>query len=256
MRRTRVQRRNDVRPGWKFVGIVASVLFVACSGGTPTTPDPDFNEHEWIETSRQVEGSRGVRLAMPGEMRIEQGPDEMLWVRGDRSVLPAIIAQVSGGILEIKLEPGAVPHPGKPTEFVLSTPVLESVELADYGSIRGDGLRGDRLSLRLTGTGEIELANIETSDLTVSTMQGGGAVFVSGRVHRQRVELAGVAAYQARDLASARARIDILGAGSATVRVTERLTASIIGSGSVYYLGDPEVESTVTGTGRVVPLGN
>jgi hypothetical protein len=236
------------------LSLVAALLLAAC-GGTPTTPDPDFNEHEWIETSRQVAGARGVRLAMPGDLRIEQGPGEMLWIRGDRSVLPGIITQVSGEILEIRLEPGTITHPGRPTEFVLSLPVLESVELADYGAVRGDGLRVDRLSLRLTGTGELEFPELDTAELEVSTMQGGGSVFVSGRAQRQRVELAVVAEYHARDLESSRAQVEIFGVGSATVRVRERLTASITGAGSIYYLGSPEVESTVTGTGRVVPLG-
>jgi hypothetical protein len=255
MRRENIESHG--RRGLELAGLslVAGLLVAACQGSTPTTPDPDFNEHEWIESSRQFAGIRGVVLAMPGDLTIEQAPGETLWIRGDRSVLPGIIAQVNNGILEIRLEPGTITHPGRPTEFVLSTPILESADLADYGVIRGVGLRVDRLSLRLTGTGELEFTDLDASELRVSTMQGGGSVSVSGRVHTQRVELSGVAGYYARDLVSSRARVDIFGVGSATVRVSDQLTASITGAGSIYYLGDPEVESTVTGTGRVVPLG-
>ncbi len=78
---------------------------------------------------------------------------------------------------------------------------------------------------------------------------------VSGRVETQRVELSGVAGYEAAALDSLEATVDLSGSGSATVRVAERLTVTISGAGSVYYLGDPEVDSSVTGTGQVTRLG-
>jgi hypothetical protein len=49
--------------------------------------------------------------------------------------------------------------------------------------------------------------------------------------------------------------VSVYGPGSATVRVSERLTATIAGSGSIHYYGNPTVESNVTGSGKVVQQG-
>ncbi len=242
--------------GWAGLCLVASVALSGCDGQSPTTPNPPFNEHEWIEVSRFISGVRGVVLFMPGHLRVDQGADEELSIRGDRGLLPAVMTQVRGGILEIRLEPGVMPHPGRPTEFVLSTPSLESAELADYGVAGCSELDVERLSLRLTGTGELDFPNLRASELQVTTAQGAGSVRVSGRVHRQSIELSGIAGYQGRDLHSSRARVALSGSGSATVRVDDHLSVTITGSGSVYYLGDPEVESRITGSGQVVRIGS
>jgi hypothetical protein len=234
---------------------LATILaFVGCNSGSPTAPNPDFNEHEWIETSRIVTGVRGVALSMPAHLRIVQGPGDELWMRGDRAVLPAIVTQVRNGILEIQLEAGAIPHPGRPTELELTTSTLESVELADDGMIRAAGVSAGRLTLELSGTGDLDFPDLDVSNLEVATAHGRGLVHASGVADRQTVTLRGVADYNARELDSAEAIVTLSGSGSATLRVSRRLSVTISGSGCVYYLGDPVIESTVTGSGRLIQL--
>lgn len=241
---------------WLGLILVFGIAVAACDHGSPTQPPAPFNEHEWIERTRIVMGVRGVKLSMPGNLRIEQGADRVLTTFGDLGLLPAVNAQVRGGILEIWLDPGAAGHPGRPTEFTLTTPILESAELADHGVIDCSGLDGERLSLRLTDTGQLDFENLRASELDVTTAAGTGSVRVSGDIAKQTIELGGLADYQAPNLQSLQARVTISSGGSATVRVRDRLSVTITGSGSVYYLGDPEVESTITGSGRVVRMGS
>jgi hypothetical protein len=248
--------RRAEATGWAALCLAASVTFITCDGHNPTTPIAAYNEHEWIEETRFVGSVRGVVVSMPGHLRIDQGPDQNLWINGEMVLLPAIITQVRDGILEIRLEPGFFQHPGPLTEFVLSIPTLESAELADIGIIDCSELDVERLSLRLTDTGELDFPNLRASELEVTTAHNGGSVRISGRVNRQNIELPGIADYEARDLHSSQAHVTLSGSGSATVRVDDLLTVTITGSGSVYYLGDPEVESTITGSGQVVPIGS
>ena len=77
-----------------------------------------------------------------------------------------------------------------------------------------------------------------------------------GRVYEQIVSLSGAGNYLAKDLASILATASVYGAGSATVRVSEYLSATVSGAGSIYYYGNPTVESDVTGTGKVVHQGD
>jgi hypothetical protein len=59
--------------------------------------------------------------------------------------------------------------------------------------------------------------------------------------------------FNAADLKSKKATVELIGTGDATVRVETELTAAIIGAGSVNYFGTPRVEQKVTGLGAVRP---
>ena len=72
----------------------------------------------------------------------------------------------------------------------------------------------------------------------------------------QEIELSSVGTYSAGGLESARARIALSGAGTATLWVTEELDVDISGVGSVDYYGDPVVAPEISGLGRLNPLGN
>jgi hypothetical protein len=240
--------------GWAPLCLAASLALTSCSGGSPTVPPAPYNEHAWIEETRFVGSVRGVVLSMPGNLRIEQGPGQTLWINGEMILLPEIVTQVSDGILEIGLDPELIWHPGPVTEFVLSTPTLDSAELAEMGSIGSSELHVERLSLRLTDAGELDFPNLTASELEVTTGHGTGSVRVAGRANRQAIELSGIADYEARDLYSSRAQVVVSGSGSATLRVDDHLTVTITGSGSVYYLGDPEIEGTITGSGQLVKI--
>jgi hypothetical protein len=58
-------------------------------------------------------------------------------------------------------------------------------------------------------------------------------------------------AYQAQNLKSKEVQIDVAGAGSAIVNVSEKLDAEISGVASVEYIGDPTIKQDVIGAGRV-----
>ncbi len=242
------------RAGGAALLAATSLVVTSCDGPRVTAPDQPYNEHEWIEVSRLVSGVRVVILAMPGHLRITQGPNEGITLRGEMALLPLVATQVRDGVLEISLEPGFVPHPGRSTEFVLSAPALESAELAAHGSIDCSEFGGEALALLASGTGELDFREVSAQRLQVTATQGAGSIRVAGQVASQDVELAGFTDYEARELPSSEARMTVSGSGSATVRVDDRLTVNITGSGSVFYIGDPEVESTITGTGQLVRI--
>ncbi len=250
------RRTLGVRWSWIASLLLVTLAAASCGGSSPTALDQPYNEHEWVEVGRIVSGVRGVVLAMPGHLRIEQGPGETLTMRGEMILLPSVITQVRDGILQISLDEEYPAHPGRPTEFLLSAPSLESAELTAHGAIECSGFEGERLTLRASQAGDLDFQDLSADQLQVTSTLGAGGVRASGAVSRQIVEVAGVADYEAPDLDSAEARVTISGPGSATVRVRDRLTAIITGSGSVYYYGNPQVESSVTGSGEIVKLGN
>jgi hypothetical protein len=99
----------------------------------------------------------------------------------------------------------------------------------------------------------MESFNLNTQGLEV-TIDGKRDVRTSGEAMEQRIIISGSGDYMGRDLQSAEAEVQILGSGSATVRVRDRLVVRISGSGSVFYLGEPVLERIVTGPGDVIKI--
>jgi hypothetical protein len=83
-------------------------------------------------------------------------------------------------------------------------------------------------------------------------IDGAAAVTATGRAGEQDVVLSGVAVYDARDLDSRIARVDVSGVSEATLRVRERLEGRVEGQSTVEYIGRPVVN--VSGGGSVRPI--
>jgi hypothetical protein len=222
-------------------------------------PADGHSHHAIVVETRPLSGVRGVVLDVDVlyELRIEQGAAESLWLQADEVVLRYLETPVRGGILELTypFDVSQASRPPLPIEAVLTVIDLDSIELRDGGRIITSSLAVDKLALHSSGAGEILVSALSARTLEVNVL-GNGMVRIEGEVDRQQTKLAGRGAYDAADLASREATVDVSHAGSATVRVSERLQATISGSGSIYYFGDPIVESRIKGSGEVVRLGD
>jgi hypothetical protein len=204
------------------------------------------------QENRTVIGITGVVLAGEGTLHIEQGAAEELIVTAEDNLLPYILTEVQGGILEIRTRSNINLEPTLPIEYHLTVVSLESVLLSGVGDITVSGLMIPQLSLTLSGFGNVEVTNLEADDLDV-VLSGVGNFGISGTVGAQRLNLTGLGEYDARDLSSLDGVISIVGNANqtATVRVSDMLTVTINGNGTVFYIGDPFVDANITGSGSV-----
>ena len=244
------------------VSLAIAALLCGCGRGNPVAPlvpADGHSHHAIVEETRSLDGVRGVALDVEVlyELRVVQGATESLWLRADEVVMRYLETPVRDGILELTypLDLTQASRPPLPIEAVLTVIDLEDIELRDSGRITTSGLAVDRLTIRSRGAGEILVSALSARALDVGVLANGN-VRIAGEVDAQRATLAGRGAYQAGDLVSAEATVDVSHAGSATVRVSDRLRATVGGSGSVYYFGDPIVDARVTGSGEVVRLGD
>jgi len=127
---------------------------------------------------------------------------------------------------------------------------LSGIESSGAVKLRSAGIRAPALHVDVTGAGSLALDNVQVDELFV---EGAGTVkaSINGRATRQRIEISGAGDYQAADLASDTARVDVSGAGKVVVRVAKTLRVDISGAGAVTYIGNPDVEKTITGLGSV-----
>lgn len=239
---------------------LVAVLAIGACHETNHVLNPDWNAippgpSPVVEETRPATGIDEVVLDGVGRVYVRQGGSESLRIRTEQHILPFIRTEMSGGRLVLGFDEGTS-YQGQAAsiEFHVTVLDLERAELSGVGLISVSSLDADRLALVHTGVGTIEVHGLAATRLD-ATRSGVGEINVSGAVQQQSVVLGGVGAYEARNLSSAQAEVTIAAAGSATVRVSDRLDARIDGAGSVYYFGNPVVQRTGHGSGSVVPMG-
>ena len=190
-------------------------------------------------------------------MTLVQGDSEALTIETDDNLLPSIKTTVSRGTLTISFdERGWTPivRPTQSIRYRLTVKTLTHLDLSGAGTVATTDLAADRLTLVESGAGEISIANLTANAVTVE-MSGAGTIDLAGQVTEQTVDLSGLGAYHADNLASQSAQVTLSGAGEATVWVSEQLDAEILGAGTIRYYGSPQTNASSTGIGRVKHLG-
>ncbi len=203
-----------------------------------------------VETETiEVSGFNEVLIAGVGNLIIEQGDEEFLIIEADDNILPLIEAKVSGDRLTLGIKKGFNFIPTSKIKFYLTVIDLDTISLSGAGDIDCEEFKTDKLEFGISGTGDIDF--IINADKVETRSSGAGSITLSGEVDSQKVEIDGVGKYDAEELESTECEIEISGAGTVTVNVSELLDINISGAGNVYYTGEPKVYQEVSGVGRI-----
>jgi hypothetical protein len=237
-----------VRAKRLLTGVVALVFVVTgCATGTTVSgsggpaatapppqgagaPPPAAPGTGRATESREVSGFTGVELASIGDLRIEQTGTESLMIEADADILPQLTSNVSSGILKLGVAPGTTIATSGRIVYHLTVATLDSVAVSGAGDATASNLRAGRLTVEISGAGDMTLA---------------------GTADSQAVTISGTGDYNGEDLQSATAAVTIDAAGDAVLRVSDRLDATVSGVGSVEYIGDPRVTKDINGVGSV-----
>ena len=201
------------------------------------------------KVEREVHGFDEVYLTGVGNLIIDQGDEESLLIEADDNIIPLIETDVSGDRLTIGFKRGYNFIPNVKIKFHLTVIELDKISISGAGDIDCDDFNTDRLEFEISGAGDINF-NID-ADRVETKSSGAGDITLKGIVDSQEVNMSGAGRYNARELKSKECRIQISGAGSATVNVSESLDVNISGVGNVYYIGDPDIDKSISGLGRV-----
>ncbi len=156
----------------------------------------------------------------------------------------------------------------------------QDIELTSMGSYEASNLDSykaepepmtGQVTVHSSGAGNVELGEVNTGTLEVSTQSMGSVHLVkltaakvnaevtgagnitidSGRVRDQFIHLTSMGSYQAESMESARVEATISGAGSAYVRASEHIQANLTSLGNLEYSGQPQVEENSSSLGQV-----
>lgn len=206
-----------------------------------------------VEEVRPIGGFSSINHGGIGTLYIERGAGPELRIRAEENLLEHLKTEVQAGRLVIWKD-GVTLLNTHPIEYHLTVVDLEAVSLTGAGGIHGSNLDTGPLDILRSGVGNVDLVNLTAPSIDVES-SGVGTLVLSGSVQEQTIRLSGLGSYDGRNLSSAVARVLIGSGGSATVRVSDHLSATFHGSGNVYYIGDPIVTSTGHGSGKTVKIG-
>jgi hypothetical protein len=208
---------------------------------------------------REVSGFDRVRLRDWGILRITQGEQESLTIEADEQVLDRVrttvkdrelVLRVGGDWLDRLSTALSRELREAHLRYDLTVKELRALRIFGAGKVTVGNLKTDRIEVTLHGAGDVTLQSL-TADQLRAELSGAGKLEIAGRVKRQGIKLSGAGSYAGGRLESRQARVNVSGAGSATVWVTDDLDVTLSGVGSVEYYGDPNLSQQTSGLGSV-----
>ena len=207
--------------------------------------------------TRQVASFNQVTLAGSATVILVQGSPQKVVVDAESEDLAHLETTVSGDKLRIgtKQEDGMkwsnYRFKGPVTVYV-TVPTINALTLSGSGKMKADdGVKAKDLNLTVSGSGHMELGQVQADELETAISGSGEIMINGGTVPRQAVRISGSGGMQATKLRTERCDVRISGSGNCRVNATETLEASIAGSGNVYVTGGAKVSSSTAGSGRV-----
>jgi hypothetical protein len=141
----------------------------------------------------------------------------------------------------------------RPTKINLYVvyPELEKITLGGACKISSPVLfKAYSLEYDISGAASIDM-ELEVDNL-ITRLAGAGSINLQGSALNHRLELSGASKLNARNLITRTTDVQLSGAGSANVHVSQELAASLSGIGSIKYYGDPAHTSfNKSGIGKI-----
>lgn len=196
------------------------LLAAGCGGG------------ERVVQSREV--APFDRIVVGGGLDVEIAPGPAaVRVRAGEDVLDRVTTRSAGGELRLEVRDRGVvigPDPLGDARARVTVPALSALVIDGSGEAVLRGVDEDAIELEIRGTGRIT---------------------ASGTVDRLTARIRGAGDADLADLRAREATVLVQGAGDADIAVRERLDVTVQGAADVTYAGDPEVSSEIQGAGDI-----
>lgn len=202
---------------------------------------------------REVGVFDGVRItsSVDATVRLSQD-DRTVELVCDDNLLQYIEVSVRGDELTVSVENGVVIDPAGECQALIGAPDLRSFALTASGDLTTTGNARDVEEIESTGSGAMEVVDIDASQLTIDHT-GSGLIKVSGSTRQVDIFSSGSGDTNAERLDADDAEVRSTGSGDVDVTANDSIVATVTGSGNVTVYGNPsERDETVTGSGELI----
>lgn len=203
---------------------------------------------------RAVDGFHAIDVAVPSHVTVLQSATEGIAITADEDVIPKIVTVVESGVLRIRFRDDRAVRSEIPIRIAVRAHSLDSLATAGAVTLEVPRLEGERLDVRMSGSGRAILPDLRLERLSMRS-SGHGHALAIGRVDAFDLVVQGAGEINAVRLDAQRASVRIAGSAQVVAWVREALEVHIAGTGAVRFFGDPKVQSHVAGSGRVERVG-
>lgn len=228
-----------------LIFLFAALLISSC-GNAIVGEGPVISEERTFETFT------GISSGISADIIIRQGGTQNVRLEGQKNLLEIISTTVKNGVLVIDTKPDVYFTSNSDVKIYITLPQYKLVSLQGSGDLIAEtDLSSDAIEINATGSGDVELKQINASKIGVSLTGSGDLEASGGRTEHLDVSATGSGNVDLSDLEANTAEVSLTGSGDAAVRVKNKLKASLSGSGDLEYFGNAEVNSSVSGSGTV-----
>lgn len=229
------------------IALFSAVLLSACANQTRVQGQGPI-----VEQRYQLNGIDRVHFSGRGEVRILPSEDSVLVVSAARNVQSALDIDFN----DDRLKAGPQRHvyfssDSRPV-YTLYVNDLERLSISGAMSIIADELRGDELTLSVSGRAEVDM-RVEASVLILRS-SGSAEINATGLVDQLEIRTSGSVRLEASDLLARHVDIATSGSSRVTIWAEESIDIRSSGSTRVRYRGQPLVSQSVSGSSSVEAL--
>jgi len=206
-----------------------------------------------VSEDRSVEYFNKIVLMDSGILNIAQGDSESLRVTADQNIMKHISSEIVNNELRLKVDSqrlfGFIAFPTSEIVYDISLKDIEKVVINGSGELKSDSLKGEMLTLKINGSGNMK-ANIEYDQLK-AIINGSGAYSLSGNAKTQDLTISGSGKFFGKNLLGEDGKIVINGSGKSEMNTSSSLDIKVSGSGSILYLGSPAITQSISGSSKI-----
>ncbi len=202
---------------------------------------------------RKLESFDSIGISISADVFYTQGNSHEIRIEGPDKDVKDLITEVKDGFLKVKFNNYKIKR-AKLTIYITSKE-LEAVKLSGSGNFNANKpVSSEGMDLAISGSGGINLAQLDSEDVGVKISGSGDVEIVKGKAQELDVRISGSGKLVAEKFTVSECSVHMSGSGGVRITANDELDVKISGSGKVYYHGDPRVNSVSSGSGKAVSL--
>lgn len=203
-----------------------------------------------VTQTRDLSGFSSIRLACSADVTFEQDSAYSVRVTGQQNILDVLTTENHGG--ELRIDFSRDVWGSKPVRVEVRGPRMHSMTISGSGNIRSDSkITTGSISLRITGSGNISLLSLVTTEADATLSGSGNIEIAGGTADRSTYTTSGSGNINGEFFECRHNVTNLSGSGNVRVFATETLHVTISGSGDVRYRGTPGVDVSISGSGTL-----
>lgn len=201
-----------------------------------------------VKETRKIRSFDAIDISSAFEVELTQSDVESLVIEADENLMDHIYTEVVGGTLKIYTK-GNIRNINTMKAYI-SFKMISEIEVSGACEIVGmNKMKFDEFTFDASGASEIQL-NFTATQVELD-LSGASEIYFSGYADKLEVDASGAVEINALDFEVKKCKIDVSGACSVKVFVTEDLEIEASGATRVRYKGKPSIEIEVSGASSV-----